>query len=574
MSLTKDNLFSLYGSLDSQQRLKKSIKKVEISFPPNYKNKIHKRKFLLSDNMTASPTLSSYSISSNYDQHRSKLMILFVLMGTGPLFPYNSLISSVHYFTTLHPDSDIISQIAATALLGLLTTTIILTVALGCAKNTPTKKSEKNRITAFLQKLSIRDPQKRIVLGFLIEAILFIVLALIPSPSIFACNLIAFCTGMGDAISQSGLYELAASIDPQYTVAVTLGSALAGFGVNLLKLATTAIFPQDLRYDAMLFFSCTCVVILGCIAALYHTLHILKINGMLPNDDNESLLEMVENLDELSLDNEGQIEEIDEDIPNLEEAPTRSTKSSCNMISFYWKTICMTWKPLVSIFLNFFITLALFPGPISSIVSTTTQGSISFGKSLPIALITIFNLCDCLGRFALSEFRSLSGNSSTVEENETSTQTLSQKILFHTMIELDNNSDKGEKNDAIASYKIHLPNFNCWVLYPSIFRIIFFPLFFFCINAEKFSFFLFSQDLGRVFIVTLFALSNGFIATACFMAGPTMIPKDIKNYEGFRDASSLLLLLFCFVGLTLGGYFALVVDKLFILETLKSGGGQ
>ena len=88
-----------------------------------------------------------------------------------------------------------------------------------------------------------------------------------------------------------------------------------------------------------------------------------------------------------------------------------SSSSSPSFFSLYYKTLILIWKPILAMFLNFFVTLALFPGPIISIVSQTfpkDQHIIRFGTWLPIILITSFNLCDCLGRFLLSDFQILS----------------------------------------------------------------------------------------------------------------------------------------------------------------------
>ena len=187
----------------------------------------------------------------------SSVMFWFLVMGMGPLFPYNSLIASVDYFTTIHPDPNdkILSQIAATSLLSLLLTTCLLTFILTPSSvNTkdhisytspnPSLTSQKSKIKRITAK--IQNPQHRILMEFYLEFVVFLILAILPAPSIFVCKSIAFVVGTGDALSQSGLYEWAAAIHPKFTAAVTFGCALAGLGVSLLKMVTRSIFPNSL----------------------------------------------------------------------------------------------------------------------------------------------------------------------------------------------------------------------------------------------------------------------------------------------------------------------------------------
>ena len=61
-------------------------------------------------------------------------------------------------------------------------------------------------------------------------------------------------------------------------------------------------------------------------------------------------------------------------------------------------------KPTVAAFLNFFVTLSLFPGTISSIKSIPSNAGgplFHLGDWLPIVLITTFNAADCAGRGVL-----------------------------------------------------------------------------------------------------------------------------------------------------------------------------
>lgn len=215
---------------------------------------------------------------------------------------------------------------------------------------------------------------------------------------------------MRDAKSQSGLYEFAASIDPQYTAAFTFGCALVGFGVSLLKLTTKAIFSNNLRLDSGSFFLCNGFVVLGCIWALFRVLSILNYghNTQIKRSDDD----YVDNIEDDS--NPG---DDDNEAPDLDQTPTYRHQNICLLafIPFYWETLCMIQIPLIAEFLNYFFTISFFPGPMSTIVST--EGLVSFGTWLSIVLITTFNAGDCLGRFVLNKLKALS-TPSIENENE------------------------------------------------------------------------------------------------------------------------------------------------------------
>ena len=549
-------------------------------------------------------TLPSSKPGSKEDENHAKLMFLFLVMGLGILFPYSSLISSVDYFTTIHPDPNdaIISQISSSLLASLLISTCILTYVLK-----PNDGHDSNVIRRRLN--TLQSPQERIVVGFILEAFIFMMLIFLPKPSIFMCNLIAVLVGLGDALNQSGLYEFAASIHPQYTAALTLGSAVAGIIVNILKMLTKVVFQNNLRLDMGFFFSFNIVVVLGCIMALRHTLAIVNVNDVDENaknaydsipisEDDSCIADRINS----NADGKGEKSTVKNSntkisnknepsflvIPNEDETvKPPSPQSTETFFAHYWKTIWITWKPLAVLFINFFITLSLFPGPVISMKSNTSNAVlISFGSWLPIVLITTFNICDCLGRFILNEFKSLSSASENVPLDDnystpssttaptTRTLSISDKILFQSAISTNNcsaiDSRFDENNGSLSLQRAHLPNFNVMVFYPSLLRVFFFPIIYLCIkstmsgnSSANLNFFI-SDDLGRLIIIALFGLSNGFIATACFMAGPTFVPKTISNHAAHRDTTSLLLLLTCFSGLAAGSFFSLALNKWFL----------
>lgn len=214
----------------------------------------------------------------------------------------------------------------------------------------------------------------------------------------------------------------------------------------------------------------------------------------------------------------------------------------------YLRTLPVVWKPTLAAFLNFFVTLSLFPGTIASIVSSPQATGIRFGSALPIVLITTFNAADCAGRAVLNVERLglarmlLSSPSSPPQSGGDTAASASA-------------TDVGTQTPERGAL---LPNFDVLAWRHALTRLVFYPLIAACVLPAP-SHALVSSDLLRVLIVFLFGFSNGFVNCACFVAAPAMTPAS--DGPG-RDAASLLVLLAVYGGLMGGAYFGLAVDKL------------
>jgi hypothetical protein len=209
----------------------------------------------------------------------------------------------------------------------------------------------------------------------------------------------------------------------------------------------------------------------------------------------------------------------------------------------YLDTIKVTWKPTITACLNFFITLSLFPGTISSIESMPSSfGGISFSLAdwLPTVLITTFNAADCAGRGVLN-----------IESLGLARLLLSKRDAVRAAADGDN-IDAAPRRATDG--RVLLPYLNMLVWYHCVSRVVFYPLLALCILPPT-PHPIIAMDLLRILIVFVFGFSNGFVNCAAFMVSPTMVKE-----ERHRDASSLLLLLSIYSGLTLGSYFGLLVD--------------
>lgn len=211
-----------------------------------------------------------------------------------------------------------------------------------------------------------------------------------------------------------------------------------------------------------------------------------------------------------------------------DEDDTREISNITTLYQVYRDTWYLVWRLALSAFLNFFMTLSLFPGVLVDI--PVSNGRLSLGNWLPIVLITIFNLSDCLGRYILS---------------------FESKRPFQLLMtrQLASNTDLKQGHLSLRYYRY-------LVWFPTLARVIFLPLFAMCILPSEDQP-IFDSDILRCLIVFLFGLSNGFIQCANFTVAPTLVES-----EEMKNAVSLLLLLAIYCGLSFGAFFGLLVEKI------------
>lgn len=503
---------------------------------------------------------------------------LFGIMGLGTLFPYNAIITCEDYYSELHPDAnDVAGQLAAYCLTALLVTTILLlAISTPAAEGDNTGKRLAATMTVprgGIQCLGclwhymtscLSRPVNRIYLGYSMCLVSLLLLAALKQPSMELLNASSFLVGVADATSQSGLYVFAASFhQPAYTAAVTLGSAVAGLAVGVLRLTTRGLFETEslggLRKGVTMLYLLSSAVIVGCLWALFAVVR----DTRAPVRENTSCPIVAEVAAEVS---EKENVGISPSISMQHDEPNDANDSSEGRFKVYWETFQVIWKPMAAAFLNFFITLSLFPGTISSLLSfppvSTFDGGeanddgdtrerrtiiLSLGDWLPVVLITTFNAADCIGRGFLNIDR----------------LGLARLLLFkRNAVEANCCEDGQESISPALPRKVQFPYLNVLVWWHCFSRVIFYPLLALCILPSE-PHPMIVSDLVRIVIVLAFGIGNGFVNCAAFMIAPTMVTS-----ERHRDASSLLLLLSIYSGLTFGSYFGFIVDR--VLEKLAS----
>ncbi len=480
------------------------------------------------------------------------LKILYLILGAGTLFAYNVFMSCADYFDAINPTEENVAGEMATYQ---LTSMFIVTLILLPFSTSKTRSNDHDvfvttgstranvciRKELFFRLIDIYSPARRVLYGFSFTFLFLLAYLLLPPSAMTGSILNLFSTfvGIADAFSQSGLYVLAANYGkPTLTVAATLGGAISGFVAGLLRLATRGVFDTDsvsgLRSGADLLIG----LALGYSMVLIGAIIVVK------KDLEKRQLRELEDIEiEGHLHSRG-----------LHVNMTQQAKSAKfqELRATYCSAFSLTWKPIVSAFLNFFITLALFPGVTLDFLSTV--GNFSLGNWLPVVLISTFNGGDCIGRYIL-------GSESNILYRLLMTRVDRESQIFIERIggvELSVGEDVMNESEQSMSegpeYAGHrtLKYYNRLVWWPTFARTIFFPLFAMCTTNNP----TIAPDSLRCALVFVFGVSNGFIHCSNFTVAPTLV-----DTEEQKNAVSMLLLLAIYSGLCLGAFFGLLVEK-------------
>jgi len=250
---------------------------------------------------------------------------------------------------------------------------------------------------------------------------LFVFAVIYPTPGV--AGALAFIAGVGDATAQSGIWPLAGGIHPRCSAAAAFGCAIAGLGAGLLRMLTKAVFgeetPEQERLGSAVYFGISVVVIAGvCLAhyaikkykreltvAFFNAGHaestdsfvlrsvaikrsLMQVNRSIMMEEEGRAAQAVEGGDECPNEEEKEEdhgnnnpvegENFQDNNPgegesfrfdNDEQENKGGSSSKGHIFSLcmegtevYREAFRCAWIPIMSQFVNFFITLSLFPG--------------------------------------------------------------------------------------------------------------------------------------------------------------------------------------------------------------------
>lgn len=436
------------------------------------------------------------------DRNNFAYAIIFWL-GVGHLFPWNTIITASEYFATRFCETSFSNNFMNYLS---FTSTLSQTIGLAISVKYPSIFSMRNKIIYPLLCYSA---------VFLLTTI-FVTLNINPSLLFWVTLMLTFVCGVCGAILSGGLFGLAAMFPPSYTGAVMTGNGIAGLVASLSAIVTTlgqsdSTCTDDdssscdnfrIDYSALAYFLISALILISCIIGyllleqLTFTKYYLSALQLIdcdekPDDDilQKKLLKQKEdstsyqpiyNVEELvrndnipinSPMHDDKEQSNDEEFENLQ--MTNSNEISLENI---FKTLNIIVAPAICVWLTFTITIGLFPA-LTVFIESKEKCNTSqrfYNDIFTPFLFLIFNLFDFFGR-------GLAGVNGCMIFNQ----------------------------------------HNIWL--PTLSRLIFFPLFLLCNISDSKLPVLFTNDAFPIIFMSLFAFTNGYVASCCMIIGPTIV---------------------------------------------------
>ncbi|KAL3501200.1 hypothetical protein ACH5RR_035649 [Cinchona calisaya] len=305
--------------------------------------------------ITETPTSSKPKIPK--DSFHLAYVIYFIL-GTGYLLPWNAFSTAVDYFSFLYPGASIdrTFEVVFTAI-DLLFILLIL---------------------VFKHKLS--SAFARINMGSVIYLVALLTVPLMDAwyvkgrVGMYGGYYVTVCSvglcGIADALIQGGMYGSAGELPERYMQALVVGNSASGVLVSILRIVTKVACSQDaqgLRKSANIYFSISITMVVLCVI----------LNNMARR------LPVIKYYNELK----------DEAVENDEKEKQNDPSTKLFWRSTLWEVIgTMKWYAF-GVLVVYGVSWSLFPGSI-----TEDFHSQILKDWYPILLITGFNVFDLLGK--------------------------------------------------------------------------------------------------------------------------------------------------------------------------------
>ncbi|KAL3138213.1 hypothetical protein ABBQ38_005434 [Trebouxia sp. C0009 RCD-2024] len=330
---------------------------------------------------------------------------IYLLLGSGLLFPWNAFITAADYFESEFPGRHADRLITVCYL---PTTLVMLLVMIHYNHRTNIALRISGGMAGFCLSM-IAVP--------LLDAI---TVRQSPLPVIL---LFVVFVGLCDGVAQGAIFGDVALLPPKYTQAVVTGTAVSGVAVSLLRLLTKAALPdsaEGLRRSSGVYFAASacvcavCFVLYACIlptlpfvqyhrkksraalqpysmepvaprSAVQHT-HSTSSDGK--QADSAQVRDEEEGTAYLMADRQSS----DRELPIMSPSATDVVNEPFQSFSYLY-TAKAIWQPAASVCSVYTITLAIFPGFLAEDVSSQQLGS-----WYPVLLITAFNIADVIGK--------------------------------------------------------------------------------------------------------------------------------------------------------------------------------
>lgn len=426
-------------------------------------------------------------------QVNNRMKLLFFVVGTSAAFSFNVLLSCDDYFMEANPHvHNIAGKFAATAI---ACTVLAEAMLLPIAHGRPTSEVAHRRCSVpdcmyshMCQAQSSLGAQAALMVCCMLLSALYTV-------SFPTVMIVSGFFGALDAWARSGTLAVATIMDPVFTAYLNAGSAFSGLVANFIRLGSRALFSTEIGYGAAVTFGVGILVLFSGMVALW----LSRPKNVQRADDFMSC----------SIEQDGAVES------QNERAFCFVSRSS---MQIYVDVFPAIWKPVLSCFITFFITLSLFPGVVLETKSSPEHRP-SLGDWIAVFLVTAFNLGDLVGRL-------LSGI---------------------------------ETFGILRRLRGRPGNLNCMIWYPTHFRWIFYPLIFLCVLPEPEESWI-GPDIAKCALVFFLGLSNGYLTAVDYIAGAELV-----EGEESRVVAANLVLLFQLAGLMIGAFVGIGIAEAILM---------
>ncbi|XP_077980121.1 equilibrative nucleoside transporter 4-like [Glandiceps talaboti] len=333
-----------------------------------------------------------------------------VLSGIGFLLPYNSFITAVDYFHMKYPGSTIVFDMSLTYIL----------VAFGAVLLN----------NVLVETFSLHT---RISFGYLIAFISLTFVAIFEvGLEVFAHDLsyiviliAVAAVALGCTVQQSSFYGYASMLPKRFTQGIMTGESAAGLLTSINRIVTKLLL-KDERVNTIIFFCISIVFVIACFICHHVTRrtdfirhHMMLIKNAKASEDEKC----VANVDDEEVRIHARVSSsqvsCDQEMTSYDDTkdpfdPNQSPESDMTVdvqisgkalkkyvgmataikrgIMLRYEASRTLWTYMLSIGMAYFVTLCLFPGIVSEVISC------SLGEWMPVILMALFNAFDFIGK--------------------------------------------------------------------------------------------------------------------------------------------------------------------------------
>ncbi|XP_064648045.1 equilibrative nucleoside transporter 4-like [Lineus longissimus] len=315
-----------------------------------------------------------------------------VLCGVAFLMPWNSITMAVDFFKMTYPGTKIMFAISISYL---------IVVWIG---------STLSNLTVELLNLRVKT-----IFGFVLSLSGLAYLAIVeawlrPFSLVVSYRLVLLCcvfVSFGSSIMQTNIYGLFSMLPKRYTQGVMVGESLAAT-ITVTMRVLTKLSVQDAQTSTVIFFTSSLLVSIICLIAFllamrspYVKFYVNKCQVIEGESETAGLLKLYE-LDQVTNKpndadygstavDKGQNGDVTGALTSsaMKESLTvrikRAFDNRMHMVRIIWPYMLAFW-------LNYFVTLGVFPGLSSEVISC------KLGSWMPVIMLSLFNVFDLIGK--------------------------------------------------------------------------------------------------------------------------------------------------------------------------------